>query len=229
MAESVITERQPFSEDVKFRRASIADLNALVYICRVCFPEYYRWQSLVPVGRKWWKVVLESEASQIWVVEDSKGIFAFNVLVLDLELWKAESKARNGSLMFRLLAPLCCPFPTVWRRLWKVALVRVTTRKTVIHNVKKRSSERIAWSEMIGVLPRLRRKGMSSWLLRATNQKLREAGANTIETHIDSDNVPSRRMHEKMGYVLISEDLRGCLYRKSLVDVVRQSRDDAKN
>ena len=218
MSDRVAVEETAITPDIKMRLASITDLETLVYICRVCFPEEYRWKSILPLAKQWWRIVLESKASQTWVVEDSKGIFAFRTVVLDLELWKAESKRRNGSRMFRMTATLCCPFAAVWKRLWKTAVVLLTDKRPTRYRSPAKSFERIAWGERIGVLPRLRRAGVSSLLLRASNEKIREAGATAIETHIDADNTPARRNVEKNGYILVSEGPRGCLYRKSLID-----------
>jgi len=217
MTESVTGERQSLSGGVRSRPALPTDVNALVRICSKCFPEYYKWQSIYPIGKNWWQVAIESKASQIIVLEDSSGIFALDVLVLALELWKAENKRRNGSLMARVFSAFCCPVPAVWKRLWKVALARLTYRRPVRNSVLERNCEQTAWLEYIAVLPRMVRQGHASWLFRIHEQGALAAGSTTINTHVDSENVPSRRMMEKMGYKLISEDIRGCLYGKSLV------------
>ena len=221
MTDSGTTERPSLSKDVRLRLALLTDLNALVYIDRKCFPEHYRWQSIYPIGKKWWKVVIESKASQTLVLEDSSGIFAHSVLVFDSGLWNTESKRRNGSVIVRVLSALFCTNPAVWRRLLKVALVRLTYRRPVMNSVVERRSGRIAWAETSAVLPRMARKGYGSFLIQAREQRALEAGATFIDTHVDSENVSSRRMNEKAGYVLISENKHGCLYKKCLADTGR--------
>ena len=218
MVDILITERQSFSEDVRCWRASLADLNELVYVCRVCFPEYYRWRSFVPIGRKWWKVVLESEVSQTWVLEDINGVFAFDLLVLDTALWKEESKKRNGSFFFRILSVVCCPYPIVWKRLLKTTKMRFKSGRTEKKQASDSNNQTTAWVEMTAVLPRSRNQGWAIWLIQARGHRALQAGVSIIETRIDLDNVPSRRMADKAGYVLISEDPGGCLYRKYLKD-----------
>jgi len=205
-------------KEVILRAAQPTDLDALVQMCKICFPDNYRWQSIYPIARKWWHAVVESKASQALVLEDSIGIFAYSVLVLDLALWREESRKRNGSRVDQIIAAISCPNIAVWKRLWKITRVRLTKKRPRRNSVVQKTDERTVWAESAAVLPRRRNQGFSLLLIKERERSAREAGATRITTHVDSENIPSRRMNEKMGFVLISEDIRGCIYEQSLVD-----------
>ena len=107
-----------------------------------------------------------------------------------------------------------------------MALVPSIYRRTRGNRVvEERSCERIAWAELTAVLPRVFKQGYGTLLMRAREQIALASGATAIETHTDSENIPPRRMLEKVGYVLVVEDLSGCLYRKSELRSVREPHD----
>jgi len=215
MAESVLAGKQTFSEDFKLRPAFFTDLDRLFYICRRCFPENYRWSSLMPIGKNWWKVVLKSQSTQTWVAEDHSGIYAFCLLVIDSELWKKENKRRSGPYIFRVLSVLSCPVLAVWTRLWRIALVRLADRRQREYSAASQNFERTAWIELIAVLPHRRNQGCGAWLLQNCEEKALLNGATGIELRVDAQNTSARRMYERVGYVLSSERSGGCLYRKT--------------
>jgi len=202
-------------KEVILRAAQPTDLDALVQMCKICFPDNYRWQSIYPIARKWWHAVVESKASQALVLEDSIGIFAYSVLVLDLALWREESRNRNGSRVDQIIAAISCPNIAVWKRLWKITRVRLTKKRPCRNSVAQRNDEKTAWEESTAVLPRRRNQGFSILLIKESAKSARNVGAARIQAHIDSKNIASRQMHEKIGFVLISEDIRGCLYEQS--------------
>jgi ribosomal protein S18 acetylase RimI-like enzyme len=52
----------------------------------------------------------------------------------------------------------------------------------------------------LGILPDARRKGIGSWLVREILWYMREAGVVTARVLIDNENIPSQRLHERIGF-----------------------------
>jgi len=204
--------------DVTLRPASTADLEDLLSISRSCFPDHFRWQSRYLIGRKYWKVVLQSKASQTLVLQDRTGVFAFGVLVLDLMMWESEREQRNGTALTKMFAVLCCPVPAVWTKLLKHGVLRLVDRRQLLRGAGPRSGERPAWAELLAVLPRMHRQGFGAVLMSAFEREAVASQRSVIEAHVDFENTSSRRMCERQGFTLVSSGRRGgCLYRKSLL------------
>lgn len=204
--------------DVTLRPASTADLEDLLSVSRSCFRDHFRWQSRCSVGRKYWRVVLQSKASQTLVLQDRTGIFAFGVLVTDLMMWESERERRSGTAITKMFAVLCCPVPAVWTRLLKHAVLRLVTKRQFLQRACPRSGERPAWVELVAVLPRVHRQGFGSVIMSALEREALASQKSAIETHVDFENTSSRLMCERQGYALVSSSAPGgCLYRKSLL------------
>lgn len=217
MTDSLIPEKTSLLKDVVLRPATLQDLKALISISRLCFSDNFRWRSIYPIAKQYWQTVVESKACETLVLEDSIGIFAYSVLAFDWELWAAEDEKRNGSQFVRVLSILCCPFPATWKRLWRVALARLNYKGLSRNSLMNQDHRKKAWSEITAVLSRRRNQGYNLLLIRARKERALAAGAAVIYTHVDSDNIASRRGNEKMGFELVCEDIRGCLYRQSVV------------
>lgn len=203
--------------NIRIRPATPEDLKELVKFCRESFPDALRWQGVYPIGVQWWRSVLQSKSVQICVVEDEKGIFALNVLILDLLLWSKEAKIRNGCLAFRILSIIFCPVSAIWKRLWKIVNSQSNKRKNIKYDLKKQYSDKIAWSEMTAVLPRMQGKGYGKLIIQSHDQRAAAAGATVIKNLISQDNISSKHLHEKMGYRFSVEVPHGFIYSKTLI------------
>jgi mycothiol synthase len=51
----------------------------------------------------------------------------------------------------------------------------------------------------MGVVPKFRRRGVASWLLRRALERCREVGANRLTLVVDDRNVPAKRVYERFG------------------------------
>lgn len=203
--------------ELVLRQALLSDLDKLIYISRECFLDHLRWRSYMPVGKRWWRAVLESNGNRTWIAEDDGRIWAFFTVVFDLDAWRASAKKRMGGTAVRLASALCCPVPAVWARSLRNSFLGFFNKKVIRYNQVTFKSGRTAWAELMGILPSMRNKGFGSRLLREVEQKSLAEGAAFMEGHIDTRNTSSRKVFEKNGFVLIFESVRGCNYKKRLL------------
>ena len=84
------------------RRASIGDIESLIKICRIIFPDYLVWCTN-RCARKWWEYIIRSKSQETWVYQLNNEIVALNRFVIDANPYEKDIrklKPRFSTLVF---------------------------------------------------------------------------------------------------------------------------------
>jgi ribosomal protein S18 acetylase RimI-like enzyme len=92
---------------------------------------------------------------------------------------------------------------TVNTSLWSVALLKGNPVGFALCGVSGPSNAPPEGATLVelGVIPEARRKGIGTWLVREILWSIKSRGIRTVEALIDDENIPSQRLHERIGFI----------------------------
>ncbi|MHC4742633.1 MAG: GNAT family N-acetyltransferase [Planctomycetota bacterium] len=195
------------------RRACQDDMHTLLYICRETFPESLRWQSPRFLGRKWWDGTLRSGLSETWILLKNGEAAGFCVLTTDLKEDLQGLRSRGVSPVDKLLAVLTHPkvaFFRIVKRIRSAITVSRSNLKSVFAHT--RADDNPVWLDLIGVVPRRRGQGIAKQMLRFCSSRISQLQRGVLKLRVDSDNLPARRLYERVGFVCTSQKGADCVY-----------------
>jgi len=192
-------------------------MEALLYICRECFPDSLRWQSPRSLGRKWWDATLTSSSSETWVCLKNGEIAGFCVLITDEDEEVKVGQQRNGSFFDRLFAVATHPKLAFFKIQKKIKAVMATAGN---HSEPKATHSRIdenpVWLGLIAVSLSMRGKGLAKQMLYFCGDRAFQLNRHVIKLRVDPDNKPARSLYERTGFVCTSQTSVDCIYTKVL-------------
>ncbi len=185
------------------RRASARDVDALIGICRLGFPDSLRWQGFRPMAGDWWRTVLNTTAAQTWVCEANGTVCGLCVLVVDIDLWTREKARRREALTHVLLSSLLRPrlaAAGVAKKLAKAA----GRKRDRANSPTAATSDVGTWIELIAVSPSMRGCGVGKRLLGVCEDCARELGSAALGLCVGAENEPAIRLYEASGFARLS-------------------------
>jgi ribosomal protein S18 acetylase RimI-like enzyme len=231
------------SSAITVRKAVITDLDSMVKIAKICFPDRFILQSIY-LSKKYWKVALESNSNEIWIWEINKQIAAFSLIITDLISWNQEKiKSNHYNLAIRLFALIMSPkfiFIKIKKKIWifKYASGKRKQAKNIfirneINNPEVRlkptndqslfyyggiysNPENLVWIEFVAVSPNYRQHGLALQIIRLNENRALTLGRKEIYGVIEAIITPWWMMHERLGYKRIHEGSNRYTYRKIL-------------
>lgn len=182
------------------RRADTGDIEALIEICRIVFPNYLMWCTN-RCARKWWEYIIGSKSHETWVYQFNNEIVALIRFVIDANLYKKEVRKlrpRFGALL--------CFFIVRPRLLFEKVLERVTRMTSSSENYSDSSglnslANKSMWFHSIAVLPNMRGQGIGISMMQFCGRRAVELGFDSVKCFIKTNNNVSIRFHEKLGFI----------------------------
>lgn len=193
------------------------DIDALVSICRMCFPRSLRWHGNRSLAEKWWETVLSASGAEVYVIRKDGQIVAFCLLVTDEYAFNTVMSRLPVSWWRQILCLAQCPL-VVLRKAVTFLRRRLKSRERLATCPMPTdwSPEHRTWIELIAVSPLYRRKGYASMLMKHCDSRSLALGRTKIGLKADEDNTSSRMFYESLGFTELWADAGGCCYGKSL-------------
>ncbi|NIO21769.1 MAG: GNAT family N-acetyltransferase [Candidatus Aenigmarchaeota archaeon] len=187
-------------KQITVRRAEQGDIDALVRICRECFPASVKWQSGF-FARKFWSSALRFPSSEtwIWLVNDQAA--GFSQIVIDEGAWAEEKRERGVGLAPLLLALVTHPRLIVLKIKKKIQLARHEDRRETQSGIRAEPGKRI-WVERVAILPYYRKLGLALQIMNFSEERAMSLGRHAIRGVIEVINEPWCWLHERFGYVV---------------------------
>lgn len=209
---------------IKVLKADGDDIDTLVMITGICFPEQILWSN-ERLARRFWEAVMETAASETWIWNVDDKPAAFSHIIIDLDQWAKEKKAQEYGLLTKLKSVARKPsilFEKITRKrkgrdkdqsYTYSTDARVSEELTIwigsdvngdISNFRYGgiylNPEKVLWVERAGILPDYRNFGLSMHLMRHSEKVAREHGRSAICGVIQSHNKAWCLLHERFGY-----------------------------
>ena len=208
-------------------KAGEADIDTLVMITGICFPEQILWSN-ERLARRFWEAVMKTDASETWMWNVDDVPAAFSHIIIDLEQWAKEKKAQEYGLLTKMKSVAKNP---------SILLEKIATKRkgrdkdqSYTHPTDSRmgeelttwirsdvngdmsnfryggmylNPENVVWVERAGILPDYRNFGLSMHLMRHSEKIARELKRSAICGVIQSHNKAWCLLHERFGYQAI--------------------------
>ena len=182
------------------RRAAAGDIESLIEICRVSFPYALRWRTN-RCARKWWEYKIRSKSSETWVYQFNNEIVAMNIMVIDSNSDKEDTRKLRPCFGTLLCVLIVRPQLLVERIVAKIT--RMTSSSVNYSNSSNLKSlvNKSVWFHSIAVMPNMRGKGMGASIMRFCEQRAVELGFDSVKCTIKTNNNDSIRFHERLGFI----------------------------
>jgi hypothetical protein len=225
------TRKEPTGQKnvITLEMAGLADVDKLIHITRVCFPDQIAW-NLRSLASDFWSGVLGSTSSETWIWYVNGEAAAYSHMAVDVALWAAEKSRYNYGLGTKLYALLTNP----GLALLKAGKAVGGTRSADIYKpssgdsrerVKNKCQEFLAssgkagdvltyggisfdpgevlWVERAGILPEFRKLGLALRLMQFSDKKARELEREAVCGMIEAAKSPWCLIHERFGYASV--------------------------
>jgi len=182
------------------RRATIGDIEALIEISRISFPNYLRWCTN-HCARKWWEYIIKSKSHETWVYQFNNEIVALIRFVIDAKPCKKEIRKLRPRY-----STLLCVFIVRPRILFEYIMERISRVTSSSVNYPNSSglmslANKSMWFHSIAVLPNMRGKGIGTSMMRFCEQRAVELGFDSVKCTIKTNYNDSIRLHERLGFI----------------------------
>ncbi len=196
----------------RFRRAELADLAALLAICRASFPRSPRWNGPRAFAGRWWQSALTSAAAEVWLGELGGRSAGFCVLVTNECRWQVERPTRCGGWRSYAWAAAMHPLALLpaARFAWRGLTARLEPA-----GAKRRPVPR-TWLELIAVGPEFRGQRLAQQLLDVCAARTRRLQRQAIALLVEPENRAARTAYQRSGFALVARFPRGDLYQRLL-------------
>ena len=190
-----------------FSTATPSDVDRLVLIGRVCFPNAPEWNAPHFIIARWWRKIICSADSKVFVLRDDGEAKAFIIYVADESVWdRLESEGPNRKSI-KILVSILRP------RLLKSRIIKLRKLRgdSTVHNAAQKEndfatidvshdSEPEFFAGLMGVDPQFRKRGIGRSLLEACEAMARERGTKIVKIYVDPRNRKAQSIYESMGY-----------------------------
>lgn len=212
------------TNEITFRRVSVADIDSLVDICRDGFPNAVCWQGPRFVARKWWKLRLKCSSSETWVCLNEGRVAGFLGLIINQSEFAKENQKYGLGLLSKTIALMFCP---------RIALARIKrlvishTRKnknvdvSLPSNVQLPNSDfskgrSVIWIRPMAVSQHMRRRGLGKKILRFSEIRTMALHGEVIKLNVETFNDPAISLYDKAGFTRTSKASGYIYYTKVL-------------
>ncbi len=213
MSEDAVYKNNFINTDMLIRRTTKDDIEALMNISRLSFPDSLRWSGPKCQARKWWKYMIAAQFSETWVCQYKGQVVGFIMLTTDPKQHKKEkSKLRPSP------ATLLCTFAMhPWLLVTRIVERAFSINDTYVAlNDVKSLAHKPLWPESSAVLPKMRNRGLGTRMMNFCEQRARELGCDSIKFCIKRKNRGSIRLHERLGFIRTAQNKNYYMYTKLL-------------
>ncbi|MBN2590382.1 MAG: GNAT family N-acetyltransferase [Sedimentisphaerales bacterium] len=196
-----------YKEDIKdgniiIRRAVHDDIDALVHISRISFPDLLIWCT-EKHARKTWNCFIKSEFQEVWVCQFNHEVVAIFRLVKDINKIKEEIQELKPGLI-----PALCYLITRPRILYEKIIRKINNKKSTDIIYDKKTNElakNSIWCYSVAVLPKMRNQSIGSKMISVCEKRGFESGYDSIKIFIKKNNKDSIRFYERLGFTKVAK------------------------
>jgi hypothetical protein len=215
MSEEINHADNSLAWNKNIRRATLDDIEALIKICRISFPNYLIWCT-DRCARKWWESIIRSKSHETWVYQLDNEIVALIRLVIDPNQYNKEIRKLRPRLSTVLWVFIKRPlflFTTIIGKIKRVFSSSLSySDSSRLNSLTKRS----LWVHTNAVLPGMRGKGIGTNMMRFCEQRSINLGYDSMKFFIKTNNKGSIRLHERLGFIRIRKIKDNYLFIKLL-------------
>jgi ribosomal protein S18 acetylase RimI-like enzyme len=180
------------------RRAIEDDIDALINISRISFPDQLIWCT-ENQAKKTWEHFIKSEFQEVWVCQFNNEVVAVIRLEKDVSQCNREIKALKPGLQTVLCILILRP-----RLLFEKVLEKfifLLSKNAIYSDRIETLGKNSIWCHSSAVLPKMRNKGIGSKMMSFCEQRGLELGYDSIKFFIKTTNKGSIRLHERLGFI----------------------------
>lgn len=202
-------------DGIGVRAATPADLDALIGVCRLSFPDSLRWQGPGWIAARHWRRWLDSPFCSCWVCGSDETIWGFTVVVLDCSRYNAAAGMRRAERLEAALGALWRPKLAVRKMVRRLTRRRPEPRSDDPTRDAHCDPQKCAWIELIAVRPDMQGRGFGAMMLSHCTSTARAWGYETVKLRVDRDNARALKVYRKAGFTITTEqtDAFTCTYR----------------
>ena len=214
----MLKSEKVYQENIKkdtiiMRRAIEDDIDTLVKISRISFPDQLIWCSRKQAAKAW-KKFINSKYQEVWVCQFNNEV----VSVIRFE--------KNSSRCYKENMELKPGLVTVFgylivrpRLLFEKIIGRIINKSSTVKYYAKDINilvKNCMWCHTNAVLPKMRKKGLGSKMMSICERRGVELGYDSLIGFIKPGNKASMRCHEKLGFKRVGKIKGEYLYIKML-------------
>jgi ribosomal protein S18 acetylase RimI-like enzyme len=205
--------KEDSSDDIIIRRAVKEDIESLVDLSRISFPNLLAWCTRSQ-ARKTWEHIINSEYQDVWVCQFNNEVVAVIRLETDLnknkEIMKDAKPDLYTVLVFLILHP--------WVLIEKIVkrIIRKYSRDKLYCDDLKEFGKNSVWCFTSAVHPKMRNRGIGSRMMCFCEVRALELGYDSMKFCIKKRNKGSIRLHERLGFIRVGEIKDEYFYIKKL-------------
>lgn len=202
---------------VLIRRASERDIERLIKISHLGFPNDLEWCSMRQ-AKKWWESMIGSRFAETWVYELNAEVVAFVELVGDPEEHRKEARRLRPGV-----GTLLCLFakrPQLLARKILGRILRIFRRNVdyIAPTDVRRLACKSIWVGHIAVLPEMRNRGIGSDIIGFCDKRARDLEFDSIRLRVNIANKGSIRFHERPSFIRTGKNKDEFVYLKTLCE-----------
>jgi len=191
---------------VVMRRADVADLNALLDICRSSFPDSLKWRGPRGIAAKVWRRWLDSDSCVCSVCCRGTNVLGFAVLVSDCTRYGTAPQARVIGMLDSVLLLLWHPVLAMRKALWALSRRRTPAGDTGVRSGVSDARPDCTWIELVAVRPDVRGKGLGTMMLEYCAGLTGTLGRDTMKLKVHKDNGQALKAYKRAGFEVTAED-----------------------
>ena len=211
--ENDIYKEDNSGDSIIIRRAVKDDIESLVYISKISFPNQLIWFTR-DQAKKTWEHIIKSSYQEIWVCQFHDEVIA----VIRLEIDEVESKKE-----FEEIKPGLCTIlgyfisnPCILiEKIFKRIIRKYLSNKFYYDDLKEFGINSV-WCFTSAVHPKMRNKGIGTRMMNFCEARALEMGYDSIKFCIKKNNNGSIRLHERLGFIRVGEIKDQYFYIKKL-------------
>ena len=198
------------------RRACLTDVQQLVVLSRICFPQTWPWYAPMWYLLPLWTAILRSKAAETYLALLENRPVGFAVLVVNEPLWNAERKFRHGSYVRRACAVSQRPLHGLRLALKRLRLAMSARLSTSQAPELSRLCDDRVFLGTLGVMPDLRRHGIARALMELRENRAKELCRSLAWGMTDIGNTPAERFLTTYGYRCVRNSRLGTTWERIL-------------
>jgi len=190
---------------VTARMATEQDLDFLINLCRRCLPDQRFWQGPRVRAQKWWRSLIRTDFSELWIFVYRGARIGFCKLDKDTERFEAHKAAFQPNLFERICTLMVHPRTFLAKGIRKISAAFFSS--SVIRSevsVSQRDS-RFIWIRPMAIVPEMQEKGMGFALMAFICQRTRHLGYDGIKLQVDRGNRQAISYYKKAGFITTAQ------------------------
>ena len=195
-------------QQVIFRRMGYEDIDKLITICQMSFPDSLRWASPHSYAHRWWSTISETRSCEAWVSLSGEEITGFVLLIIDTEEWRKVKKLQLKMKLSELLSVFERSPIRFATRAVKKLFGKKGSEVTFFHNINGTAPAPV-WIELIAVTPQMQCKGIGMKLVEFSKQRAAQLSRKQLMLLVNIKNTPAQELYKKFGFKRVNSSQSG--------------------